>query len=233
MIVSRPMGSSLADRAWGRDSAVYRITGVLTVIAGWLLTGVAACLAALVVVLIMAYGGTWGMIAMLVIAGALLTAVIQSSSASVGILQALSATGQVSYGAAVPIIMGQNIGTCVTALLSAIGAKTNAKRAALVHLYFNLVGTLVFMLAFYGVNAFVDFAFLDTAATPAGIATVHTCFNVVATILLLPFSKLLEKLACLTVKEKKDPSREKLEQQLQLQHLDLLQILLSLRQLIL
>ena len=148
------------------------------------------------------------------LAGAVLTAIIQSSSASVGILQALCMTGKVPYATAFPIIMGQNIGTCVTALLSAIGAKTNAKRAALVHLYFNLVGTLVFMLAFYGVNAFVDFAFLDTAATPAGIATVHTCFNVVATILLLPFSKLLEKLACLTVKEVKDPKKEKIEQEL-------------------
>ncbi len=148
------------------------------------------------------------------LAGAILTAIIQSSSASVGILQALCTTGQVPFATALPIIMGQNIGTCVTALISAIGAKTNAKRAALVHLYFNLVGTVVFMIAFYGINLFVDFAFLDAAATPAGIATVHTCFNVFATLVLLPFSKLLEKLATLTVKEVKDPKKEKLEQEL-------------------
>ena len=150
------------------------------------------------------------------LAGAVLTAIIQSSSASVGILQALCVTGQVPFATALPIIMGQNIGTCVTALISSVGAQTNAKRAALVHLYFNVVGTVVFMLGFYGLNAVVDFAFLDTPADAAGIATVHTTFNVFATLLLLPFSKLLEKLACLTVKEKKDPSKEKLEQQLQL-----------------
>lgn len=149
-------------------------------------------------------------------AGAILTAIIQSSSASVGILQALCMTGKVPFATALPIILGQNIGTCVTAMISAIGAKTNAKRAALVHLYFNVIGTTVFMLAFYGINAFVDFAFLDMAAEPAGIATIHTCFNVFATLLLLPFSKLLEKLACLTVKEVKDPKKAKLEQELQL-----------------
>ncbi len=150
------------------------------------------------------------------IAGAVLTAIIQSSSASVGILQALCVTGQVPFATALPIIMGQNIGTCVTALISSIGAQTNAKRAALVHLYFNVVGTVVFMLGFYGANAFLDFAFLNTPADAAGIATVHTVFNVVATVLLLPFSKLLEKLACLTVKEVKNPAKEKFEQQLQL-----------------
>ncbi len=150
------------------------------------------------------------------IAGAVLTAIIQSSSASVGILQALCVTGQVPFATALPIIMGQNIGTCVTALISAIGAQTNAKRAALVHLYFNVIGTVAFMLGFYGINAFVDFAFLDIAADAAGIATIHTCFNVFATLLLLPFSKLLEKLACLTVKDVKDPMKAKFEQELQL-----------------
>ena len=150
------------------------------------------------------------------LAGAVLTAIIQSSSASVGILQALCVTGQVPFATALPIIMGQNIGTCVTALISAIGAQTNAKRAALVHLYFNVIGTIAFMLGFYGINAFVEFAFLNTPADAAGIATIHTTFNVVATLLLLPFSKLLEKLACLTVKETKNPAKEKFEQQLQL-----------------
>lgn len=135
------------------------------------------------------------------IAGTILTAVIQSSSASVGILQALCVTGSVSYGAAIPIIMGQNIGTCITALLSAIGAKKNAKRAALVHLYFNIIGTVIFMVAFYSINAFVNFAFLDNAANAAGIAVVHTLFNVAATLVLLPFGKVLERLACMSVKD--------------------------------
>lgn len=150
------------------------------------------------------------------IAGAVLTAIIQSSSASVGILQALCVTGQVPFATALPIIMGQNIGTCVTALISAIGAQTNAKRAALVHLYFNVIGTIAFMLGFYGINAFAEFAFLSTPADAAGIATIHTTFNVVATLLLLPFSKLLEKLATFTVKDAKDSKKEKFEQKLQL-----------------
>ena len=105
-----------------------------------------------------------------VIAGAILTAVIQSSSASVGILQAMCATGAVTYSTALPIIMGQNIGTCVTALLSAIGANKNAKRAALVHLYFNLIGTIVFMVLFYIINAIFPFEFFDQSANQAGIA---------------------------------------------------------------
>lgn len=141
------------------------------------------------------------------LAGAVLTAVIQSSSASVGILQALCATGAVSYGAAIPIIMGQNIGTCVTALLSAIGAKKNAKRTAFVHLYFNLIGTLVFMALFYSVNGIVSFAFLDQGANAAGIAVVHTLFNVFATLLWLPFHQVLEKLAMLTVRDGKEEER--------------------------
>ncbi len=137
-----------------------------------------------------------------VLAGTVLTAVIQSSSASVGILQALCITGAVPYSAAIPIIMGQNIGTCITALLSAIGANKNAKRAAMVHLYFNIIGTIVFMVVFYTVNAAVHFQFLTEAATPAGIAVIHSAFNISVTILLLPFSKLLVKLACLTVRDK-------------------------------
>ena len=135
------------------------------------------------------------------VAGAVLTAVIQSSSASVGILQALCITGAVSYGTALPIIMGQNIGTCVTALLSGIGASKNARRASLVHLYFNLIGTIVFMIGFYTINAFVGFPFLTEAANAAGIAVIHTVFNMVATCILLPASGLLEKLACLTIKD--------------------------------
>ncbi|HHZ06743.1 MAG TPA: Na/Pi cotransporter family protein [Clostridiales bacterium] len=137
-----------------------------------------------------------------ILAGALLTAVIQSSSASVGILQALSVTGAISFSTAIPIVMGQNIGTCVTAMISCIGAKKNAKRAAFVHLYFNIIGTVVILALFYGINAFVDFKFLNDIVNPADIAIIHTVFNISATALLLPFSKLLEKLACLTVRDK-------------------------------
>lgn len=133
------------------------------------------------------------------LAGAMLTAVIQSSSASIGILQALCATGSVTYATAIPIIMGQNIGTCVTALLSSVGAGKNAKRTALVHLYFNVIGTIVFIIVFYGLNMILRFAFMGLPANAAGIAIVHTLFNIGATILLLPFAGGLEKLAVLTV----------------------------------
>ena len=138
------------------------------------------------------------------IAGTVLTAVIQSSSASVGILQALCATGSVSFATALPIIMGQNIGTCVTAMISSIGAKKNAKRAALVHLYFNIIGTLVFMIAFYSINAVVHFSFLGHSANAAGIAVIHSVFNIVATVMLLPFRKGLVKLACLTMPDSEE-----------------------------
>ena len=141
------------------------------------------------------------------LAGALLTAIIQSSSASVGILQALCVTGAVSYGAALPIIMGQNIGTCVTALISAIGAKKNAKRTAFVHLYFNLIGTVVFMILFYTANMFIHFSFLQDSANAAGIAVIHTAFNVFATVIWLPFHRVLERLAILTVRDGKDEER--------------------------
>ncbi len=136
-----------------------------------------------------------------ILAGAVLTAVIQSSSASVGILQALCVTGSVTYATAIPIILGQNIGTCVTALLSGIGASKNAKRASLVHLYFNIIGVLGFVIVFYTINAFMRFDFLQRAATPWGIAVVHSIFNLAATFILLPFHRQLEKLAVLTVKE--------------------------------
>ena len=136
-------------------------------------------------------------------AGAILTAIIQSSSASVGILQALCMTGAVSFGTAFPIIMGQNIGTCITAILSGIGANKNARRTALIHLYFNLIGTVVFMVVFYTLNVFMDFSFLSTPANAAGIATIHTVFNVTATLMLLPFSKQLVKLSMLTIKDSK------------------------------
>ncbi|MDD6763181.1 MAG: Na/Pi cotransporter family protein [Clostridiales bacterium] len=141
-----------------------------------------------------------------VLAGAVLTAVIQSSSASVGILQALSATGQITFGAAIPIIMGQNIGTCVTALISCVGAGKNAKRAAMVHLYFNIIGTVLFLIIFYTANAFIHFQFTDGPVDPFKIAVVHTIFNISATAVLLPFSKLLEKIARMTIKDGADIS---------------------------
>ena len=150
------------------------------------------------------------------LAGAVLTAIIQSSSASVGILQALCLTGSVNFMTAIPIIMGQNIGTCITALLSSIGTGKNARRAALVHLYFNLIGTAVFMIVFYGVNAFVHFEFLSHAASPMGVAIVHSIFNVFATLLLLPFSKGLEKLAYLSIKESQEEKEEYVESEIKL-----------------
>ncbi len=153
------------------------------------------------------------------IVGTLFTAIIQSSSASVGILQALCMTGAVTYGTALPIIMGQNIGTCVTALLSSIGAKKNAKRAAFVHLYFNLIGTILFMIVFYSINAFVNFGVLQDMAAPAGIAVIHSIFNILTTIVLLPFGKGLEKLATLTIREKEEPVEE-IAELVPLKHLD-------------
>ena len=136
-----------------------------------------------------------------VLAGALLTAIIQSSSASVGILQALSATGQVTFGSAIPIIMGQNIGTCVTALLSSVGTTKGARRAAMVHLYFNILGTVVLLILFNIANGIFDFAFVHESANQAGIAIVHTVFNLSCTALLFPFGKQLERLACATVRD--------------------------------
>ncbi len=140
--------------------------------------------------------------------GAGVTAIIQSSSASVGILQALCVTGAIKFGNAIPIIMGQNIGTCITAIISSIGAGRDAKRAAAVHLYFNIIGTTIFMLAFYGLNAALDFTFLNDTISAATIASIHTTFNVVTTIILLPFGNVLEKLANKTIKDQKIPQTE-------------------------
>ena len=140
-----------------------------------------------------------------VLAGAALTAVIQSSSASVGILQALAATGQVTYGAAVPIIMGQNIGTCITAILSGIGANKNAKRAALVHLSFNVIGTAVWLSVFCLVKWLLAPGLLNESASLMGIAVAHSLFNLLCTILMLPLSNLLERLVCVLVPDGKQP----------------------------
>lgn len=142
-----------------------------------------------------------------VVAGAVLTAIIQSSSASVGILQALSSTGTVSIGAAIPIIMGQNIGTCITAMLSSFGANKNAKRTAFVHLYFNLIGTAVLLAAFYGIDAVVGFTFTENAVDEMGIAVIHSLFNVLCTLIWTPFTRVLEKLAVATVKDTQEKEK--------------------------
>ncbi len=139
-----------------------------------------------------------------ILAGAILTAIIQSSSASVGILQALSVTGVFTYGAVIPIVMGQNIGTCVTAMLSSVGASKNAKRTAFVHLYFNIIGTIIFLLCYYLLDAVFRFSFADDTVGAAGIAVIHSIFNIFTTLVLLPATKLLERLAYLTIPEASD-----------------------------
>ena len=136
-----------------------------------------------------------------VLAGAVLTAIIQSSSASVGILQALSSTGTVAYSSAIPIILGQNIGTCVTAMLSSVGTNRNARRAAAVHLYFNIIGTSIFLCLFYLLNALIRFPFYSLPIDELGIAQVHTVFNITCTVVMLPLARALEKLACLTIRD--------------------------------
>ena len=146
--------------------------------------------------------------------GALLTAVIQSSSASVGILQALCATGSISYAAAVPIILGQNIGTCVTAMVSGVGASKNARRASIVHLLFNVIGTAIFLTVFYVLHAFIDFEFMQNAADSTGIALVHTGFNVAATLILFPFADYLEKLSFILIRPDEEEERQARENEL-------------------
>ena len=140
-----------------------------------------------------------------IVVGAVLTGVIQSSSASVGILQRLCSTGLVTGGVALPIILGQNIGTCVTALISTIGANRNARRAAMVHLYFNLIGVIIFAAIFYGIGAFIPWGFLTETMSEVNIAIIHTTFNVITTIIMLPLHGVLEKLATLSVPEDKEP----------------------------
>ncbi|MBQ9136025.1 MAG: Na/Pi cotransporter family protein [Lachnospiraceae bacterium] len=140
------------------------------------------------------------------LAGLIITAVIQSSSASVGILQALCKTGAVSYATAIPVIMGQNIGTCVTALISSIGASKDARRAALLHLYYNILKTSSFMIIFYAIDHFVNFAFMENSISALGVAVVHSLFNIAACIVLLPFSKFLVKLVYVTVPDKAQES---------------------------
>ena len=145
-----------------------------------------------------------------VLVGAGVTALIQSSSASIGILQALSSTGAITFSAAFPIIMGQNIGTCITPILSSIGANKNAKRAASVHLYFNVIGTTIFLIGVYAIQHFVGFSFWDEAINKGGIANFHTLFNIIVTIILIPFSGLLAKLAEFTIRDSKQGAEDDL-----------------------
>ena len=142
--------------------------------------------------------------------GAGLTAIIQSSSASVGILQGLCGTGVVTYGSAIPIILGQNIGTCITAIMGAIGANRNARRTAMVHLLFNVVGVLIFVVVFYGLGLFIDWKFLGETAAAWDIAVIHTCFNVAATIVLMPLNGVLVKLAYLFIPKEQEPQKVEL-----------------------
>ena len=142
--------------------------------------------------------------------GAVLTAIIQSSSASVGILQGLCGTGVVTFGAAIPIILGQNIGTCVTALMGSIGANRNARRTAVVHLLFNVVGVTIFVIVFYGLGLFIDWKFLADSAAAWDIAVIHTCFNAAATCVLMPMNGLLVKLAYVVIPREQTPQKQEL-----------------------
>lgn len=142
------------------------------------------------------------------LAGAILTMLIQSSTASVGILQALCRTGQVSVSAAFPIILGQNIGTCITAMLSSVGANKNAKRAAMVHFNFNFLGSLLLMILFYGAKALFNFAFAEKFATEFDIAVIHTVCNIIVTAVFLPASSLIERLSCKMVRESKNSEND-------------------------
>lgn len=139
-----------------------------------------------------------------VLAGALVTAIVQSSSATVGILQALSTTGKITYSTTIPIILGQNIGTCFTSILASIGGSSNAKRVAAVHLYFNLIGTIIFMIVIYTYQHFIGFEFWNDIVNMGSIANFHMIFNVVSTIILFPFMGLIEKLTKITIRDNKN-----------------------------
>lgn len=143
-----------------------------------------------------------------VLAGAVITIIVQSSAATVGILQAISTTGFTSYASTIPIILGQNIGTCLTSILSSVGASKNARRAAAVHLYFNLIGTILFMIVIYGYQGLIGFSFWNEAMDMGGIANFHLIFNIVSTLVLLPATGLLEKITILTIKDKKGNQEE-------------------------
>ncbi len=151
-----------------------------------------------------------------VFSGAIVTGIIQSSAAAIGILQSISMTGKLTYGMAIPLVMGANIGTCMTAILSSIGVNRDAKRVTVIHVAIKLIGTVVWLIVFYSVNAFVDFNFLDSPVNIVGVAAIHSIFNIANTILLLPFSKLLVKIAHLIVKETAEEQEFKLDERLML-----------------
>lgn len=152
--------------------------------------------------------------------GVILTAIIQSSSASVGILQALCSTGAVSFATAIPVIMGQNVGTCITALISSVGASKDARRAALIHFYYCVIKTVTFMVGFYAIDSFVDFAFMDTAIDAVWVATIHSIFNIAACIVFLPISQLFVKLVMWTIPESAVREAELSEEEKVLKSLD-------------
>ena len=143
-----------------------------------------------------------------VLVGAVLTGIIQSSAASIGILQMLALDGNVSFGMAIPIIMGQNIGTCITALISCIGANKNARRTAMIHLYFNIIGTMIFLILYTVLRYAIRLPLFEESIGAAGIAIIHSVFNISSTLMLLPFPKMLEKLACLTIKDRPEEQEE-------------------------
>ena len=143
-----------------------------------------------------------------VIAGAIIVIIVHSSAASVGILQALSTTGSTTFSGTIPLILGQNIGTCLTSILSSVGGSKNAKRAAAVHLYFNLIGTIIFMIGIYTYQKIIGFSFWDSPMDMGDIANFHLVFNIVSTLLLLPLTRLLEKLTIITIPEDKDKTDE-------------------------
>lgn len=157
-----------------------------------------------------------------VLAGALVTALVQSSAATVGILQAMSTTGIITWATTIPIILGQNIGTCFTSILASLGGNKNAKRVACVHLYFNLIGTIVFLIGIYTYQSLVGFSFWNSSVDMGGIANFHTFFNIASTIMLFPFIKQLEKLTMITVRDDKKDNEEENEDDylLTLQKLD-------------
>ncbi len=151
-----------------------------------------------------------------VFSGAIVTGVIQSSAASIGILQSISMTGQLTYGMAIPLVMGANIGTCMTAILSSIGVNRDAKRVTVIHVAIKLIGTVVWLVVFYSVNAIFDLSFMDNPVSIVGVAAIHSIFNIANTVLLLPFSNLLVKLAQVIVKESEDEQEFKLDERLML-----------------
>lgn len=152
--------------------------------------------------------------------GLVLTAIIQSSSASVGILQALCISGAVSYATAIPIIMGENVGACMPALISGAGGNKGAKRAALIHLYYNIIKTVTFMAVFYAINALVHFEFLEQAASAVGVAVIHSAFNVVSVMIIYPFTSILEKLVYLTIPEEEEENLKVVQDKKEIQLLD-------------